>query len=63
MLEISDKRDQIYNELEIMNQLIKEIQLKYNEDNFDYEIKNYVEHRHNKLDEESFLTFMYEDIY
>ena len=62
VLDINTKRNQISNELMIINELITTFESKYNLVN-ETKIKNYDQVNDSKLKESEILTFFYEDIY
>ena len=61
-LDINTKRNQISNELLIINELIKNFE---NSNGFSplYDVKNYDQNNDISLTEDEILTFFYEDIY
>lgn len=61
-LSVSDKRNEISNELLIIGELIKNIENKYGVDSL-IKIKNYDINKDKELNETQMLSFIYEDIY
>lgn len=61
-LSINEKRNQISDELLIINELIKNIENKYGINSV-LKVKNYDTNKHKDLKETEMLSFIYEDVY
>jgi hypothetical protein len=62
-LSINDKRDQLSNEIIFIAELIKAFREKLGTNIFPFDVKNYDSVEDENMNEEEFLTFVYEDIY